>query len=146
MAYNFKSIADVEVVETPTETANVLIEENGLIKKSPKTAVGGGVDMVVDYTMDFASATGSVPIVTRNIVSGTYEQLKAKILAGEPNSVVVVLHRIESESYRIDGIINMTTNFLITDSEGGNNGLIIVEFYLNQQYYSFAISPDGILG
>lgn len=42
MAYNFKSIADVEVVAEPTEFANVLIEENGIIKKAPKTAVGGG--------------------------------------------------------------------------------------------------------
>jgi hypothetical protein len=49
MAYNFKSIADVEVVAEPTESANVLIEENGVIKKAPKTAVGGagGVDAVV---------------------------------------------------------------------------------------------------
>ena len=42
MAYNFKSIADVEVVAEPAESANVLIEENGVIKKAPKTAVGGG--------------------------------------------------------------------------------------------------------
>jgi hypothetical protein len=42
MSYNFKSIADVEVVAEPTESANVLIEENGVIKKAPKTAVGGG--------------------------------------------------------------------------------------------------------
>lgn len=41
MAYNFKSIADVEVVAEPTESANVLIEENGIVKKAPKTAVGG---------------------------------------------------------------------------------------------------------
>ena len=47
MAYNFKSIADVEVVAEPTESANVLIEENGIIKKAPKTAVGGGADAVI---------------------------------------------------------------------------------------------------
>lgn len=38
----FKKLSDVEVVEKPTESANVLIEENGVIKKAPKTAVGGG--------------------------------------------------------------------------------------------------------
>jgi hypothetical protein len=42
MSYNFKSIVDVEVVAEPAESANVLIEENGVIKKAPKTAVGGG--------------------------------------------------------------------------------------------------------
>ena len=43
MAYNFKSIVDVEVVAEPTETANVLIEENGIVKKAPKSVVGGGM-------------------------------------------------------------------------------------------------------
>lgn len=38
----FKRLSDVEVVAEPSETANVLIEENGIIKKAPKTAVGGG--------------------------------------------------------------------------------------------------------
>lgn len=36
MAYNFKSIADVEVVAEPNESANVLIEENGVIKRVPR--------------------------------------------------------------------------------------------------------------
>ena len=37
----FKKLSDVEVVAEPTKSANVLIEENGVIKKAPKTAVGG---------------------------------------------------------------------------------------------------------
>lgn len=40
----FKRLSDVEVIAEPTESANVLIEENGVIKKAPKTAVGGGGD------------------------------------------------------------------------------------------------------
>ena len=52
MAYNFKSIADVEVVAEPAESANVLIEENGVIKRAPKTAVGGKKeDNVIDTVM-----------------------------------------------------------------------------------------------
>jgi hypothetical protein len=35
MAYEFKKLSAVEVVETPADTANVLIEENGKIKKTP---------------------------------------------------------------------------------------------------------------
>jgi hypothetical protein len=49
MSYNFKSIADVEVVAEPAESANVLIEENGVIKKAPKTAVGGGETLVIAF-------------------------------------------------------------------------------------------------
>ena len=41
MSYNFKSIADTQVVAEPSESVHVLIEENGEIKRAPKTAVGG---------------------------------------------------------------------------------------------------------
>lgn len=41
MAYEFKKLSDVEVVAEPTESANVLIEEDGVIKKVPKSTVGG---------------------------------------------------------------------------------------------------------
>lgn len=41
MDYGFKKLSDVDVVETPNESAHVLIEENGVIKKAPKDEVGG---------------------------------------------------------------------------------------------------------
>lgn len=40
MAYNFKSIADVDVINNPSDSTNVLIEEDGFIKRVPKSAVG----------------------------------------------------------------------------------------------------------
>lgn len=39
----FKRLSDVEVVAEPTDSANVLIEENGVIKKTPKDEIGGGI-------------------------------------------------------------------------------------------------------
>jgi hypothetical protein len=48
---DFKKLSDVEVVAEPIESANVLIEEDGIIKKAPKTAVGGsGVTSWNDLT------------------------------------------------------------------------------------------------
>ena len=38
----FKRLSDVEIIAEPAESANVLIEENGIIKKAPKATVGGG--------------------------------------------------------------------------------------------------------
>ena len=43
MSYKFKSIADVDVVNTLTDKANVLIEENGAIKRVSKDEIGGGI-------------------------------------------------------------------------------------------------------
>lgn len=47
MSYNFKSIADVEITEKPSESASVLIEEDGEIKRAPKSAVGGTSNSLV---------------------------------------------------------------------------------------------------
>lgn len=37
----FKKLSAVEAVASVSDTANVLIEEDGVIKRAPKTAVGG---------------------------------------------------------------------------------------------------------
>lgn len=42
MAYEFTKLSAVEAVMVPSNNANVLIEEDGVIKKAPKSAVGGG--------------------------------------------------------------------------------------------------------
>lgn len=95
MAYNFKSIADVEVVAEPSESANVLIEENGEIKKAPKTAVGGavgggGYDAVIKFnTMGDDS----------ELISGSYDDILAKLEAGE--WVNVAMYRPEG-GYSVD--------------------------------------------
>lgn len=90
MAYNFKSIADVEVVETPAETANVLIEENGVVKKAPKTAVGGEMaDLVIrvdDLPIIFSTNAGR-PTVT--IESGSLESVANALAAGRAPVVKV---------------------------------------------------------
>ena len=49
MAYEFKRLSEVEVVETAMDTANVLIEEDGVIKRVPKSEVGGSGDVTVFY-------------------------------------------------------------------------------------------------
>lgn len=49
MSYEFKKLSDVDVVAEPAESANVLIEENGVIKKAPKTAVGGGNEPILIF-------------------------------------------------------------------------------------------------
>lgn len=68
----FKKLSDVEVVAEPTESANVLIEENGVIKKAPKTAVGGannGGFIVIDAPMmepTDADTGDLIPVMTCN--------------------------------------------------------------------------------
>lgn len=78
----FKRLSDVEVVAEPTESANVLIEENGVIKKAPKTAVGGAggeADLVIRIDAHIEDAT----INSISIVSGSVEAVYDTFESGE---------------------------------------------------------------
>lgn len=46
----FKKLSEVEVVAEPTKSANVLIEEDGEIKKIPKDKIGGVGTFVLQAT------------------------------------------------------------------------------------------------
>lgn len=76
MSYNFKSIADVEVVAEPSETANVLIEEDGVIKKAPKTAVGGAGKDEWDAVIEYYDCDDHYV----NLISGNYQDVYHKIM------------------------------------------------------------------
>lgn len=91
MAYEFKKLSNVDIVETPSETANVLIEEDGVIKKAPKTAVGGAggsdeYDMVIlaggRSTNDYIPL-GYVQLGNCTIETGTYNDIFTKITKEE---------------------------------------------------------------
>ena len=89
MAFEFKKLSDVEVVVEPSESTNVLIEENGVIKKAPKTAVGGangasGFDMIVHTVVDEYGEP-----MNANLTYGDANNVKQKINNGE--SVMVIL-------------------------------------------------------
>ena len=62
----FKKLSAVETVEVVSDAANVLIEENGVIKRAPKTEVGGGVKRELVYEWNF-SAEDEVYEIYENI-------------------------------------------------------------------------------
>jgi hypothetical protein len=81
MAYEFKKLSAVEAVETPADTANVLIEEDGVIKKTPSGMfTGGGGDA---YDLDvLVDDSGK-----REVLTGSYDELYAKLIACVPVKV-----------------------------------------------------------
>lgn len=93
MSYEFKRLSDVEVVEKPATAANVLIEENGVIKKAPKSAVGGGEwDLVIvdDYYDDVNSQT---------IESGSYQNVYNKIMVDKEEPKILIKYRHQYGDY-----------------------------------------------
>ena len=69
MAVEFKKLAGVDTVETATDAANVLIEEDGVIKRVPKTEVGasgGGEPEVV--IIDTSGGTEHIGYVKQKMI------------------------------------------------------------------------------
>ena len=119
MAYNFKSIADVEVVAEPADTANVLIEENGVIKKAPKTAVGGGTKVI---TYRWEADGDEYYYLTLDGVEVRASDVKAEWDAG---SVLRIEYGSNSCSMVVGIDVNITSDGnwidLLYISEGGIN-------------------------
>lgn len=90
----FKRLSDVEVVAEPAESANVLIEENGVIKKAPKTAVGGAgePDLVVTITVSEELNEGTINdygVANVTEVVGSVQTVLDKISNGQDPSVII---------------------------------------------------------
>ena len=137
MPYNFKSIADVKVVNEPSDSANVLIEENGEIKKAPKTAVGGGNtewDAVIECDISGGDS---------RFVSGSYNTIYRKILALEVPRVKILLHN----EYYGDwyGVLLADVMYNVHD----DNALVIIfrdnGTYTNS-YHRLFVHSDGEMG
>lgn len=123
MSYNFKSIADVEVVAEPTESANVLIEEDGVIKKAPKTAVGGGNtewDAVIEYYSDDDFYI--------KWISGDYQTLYNKLMVEHEIPKVKVISTI----YYYNLYTTICQAQVMYDANNGN----ILLCYTNEGYYA----------
>lgn len=94
----FKKLSDVTLVEEAVDTANVLIEENGEIKRVPKTEVGGtcfptAIIESSDYTSTIASYHGGAQEadstdVIYECLNMTFEEAYNTLLNGEVLDVI----------------------------------------------------------
>lgn len=86
MSYNFKSIADVEVVEKLSSNAHTLIEENGIIKKVANNQ--GEYDAIlywewIDGSPDYGSLI---------LEFGTYNAILSKLQNWEMPKILIKHH------------------------------------------------------
>lgn len=102
----FKRLSDVEVVTEPSKSSNVLIEENGVIKKAPKTAVGGTeADLVFKVG---CTGNGHPKYLPQNmtkptIISGSLENVIDKL---ENGGIPVVKVQYQAYEMYSGGFIN----------------------------------------
>lgn len=84
----FKKLSAVEKIEKPSDTANVLIEENGIVKKAPKTAVGGADEKTyyIWHTKDSLTAT-----------EGLYDAIKTKVFENQEDIHIRVIDNVRED-------------------------------------------------
>ena len=102
MATEFKKLSEVAMLEEASETAHVLIEENGEIYRVPKTAVGGGnvggIKTAIIRDSRYLNAIAGVstmmsqtPAVTYECINMSFEEAYETMAKGEPLNVVGML-------------------------------------------------------
>lgn len=93
---DFKKLSEVDLVEEVSSTANVLIEEDGQIKRASKTKVGAGSDSVIKTAIITSSAYDShisnvAPYVggptTYSCKNMTFEEAYEALTTGVPINV-----------------------------------------------------------
>ena len=113
----FKKLSAVDAVETVSETAHVLIEEDGVIKRAPKEEVGGkkeeyDIDIVAFY--DNGNNTWDYQV---NKMC-TYDELVAKLSSGlNPNMKIFVEGDFSSEDQGYSYVEDFVKYFYV-DSDG----------------------------
>lgn len=100
MARDFVKLSEVTVLEEVSDTASVLVEQNGEIYRAPKTQVGGagGIKTAIIRDSGYLNAITGVstmreptPKITYECVNMTFEEAYETMSNGEPLMVVGML-------------------------------------------------------
>lgn len=146
----FKRLSDVEVVAEPTESANVLIEEDGVIKKAPKTAVGGasGVepDMVIAINAFFFNSPTDLTAEQFSIESGSLESVKDALVAGNTPVVKVKYYFYENDGYSVGASehlcgVRKYSDYMSFYYENMNGQHVIFMDLNDSSYISYEFTP-----
>lgn len=100
MARDFVKLSEVTVLEKVSDTASVLVEQNGEIYRAPKTQVGGagGIKTAIIRDSGYLNAIAGVstmasaaPAVTYECLNMTFEEAYETMANGEPLMAVGML-------------------------------------------------------
>lgn len=146
----FKKLSDVEVVAEPAESANILIEEDGVIKKAPKTAVGGagGVepDLVIAINAFFSNSPTDLTAEQFSIESGSLESVKDTLVAGNIPVVKVKYYFYKNDGYSVGASEHLCGVEKYADSmsfyyENMNGQHVIFMDLSDSSYISYQFTP-----
>ena len=97
MAKDFVKLSEVTVLEEVSDTASILVEQNGEIYRAPKTQVGGAGGIKTAIIRDsgylnviagVSTMVGAAPAVTYECLNMTFEEAYETMANGEPLMVI----------------------------------------------------------
>lgn len=113
MSYNFKNLADIELLTEVPETANKIIEVDGTIKRVPNKEVSGGNSMIktawIKQTVDYGGApdmySSIVPSDSSSFecVNMTFEEALGYLQNNEPLACFITSYHYEGSTlYKVN--------------------------------------------
>lgn len=136
----FKKLSAVEAVNEVADTANVLIEENGIIKKAPKSAVGGvasSENYYIVVSSEKYSSDSNGDIFAEYVTDGMYEAIGDLIASFNPINIQIFIVDRKHNSFSGVGISSLQYEDNCYKGYAGNT--TAVEIYSNNTakvYYS----------
>ena len=130
MSYNFKNLADIELLTEVPETANKIIEVDGSIKRVPNKEVSGGDSMIktawIRQIDDYSSAPDAYSDIVPSssfpfeCVNMTYEEALGYLQNDEPLACFITsYHYGGSYLFKINTYGTVVLNY---------NGTIIIHY------------------
>ena len=122
MSYNFKNLADIELLTEVPETANKIIEVDGSIKRVPNKEVSGGDSMIktawIRQIEDHSSAPSAYSDIVPSFkfpfecVNMTYEEALQYLQNDEPLACFITSYHYEdSHLYKVDTYGTIVLNY-----------------------------------
>lgn len=103
MAYEFTKLNAVESIEELSASANILVEENGIIKKVSKNLIGGNVSNVTnDYDIIVITNPEELEqysFTPQTIFQSTYEEVLNKMANFKYPKVLLIISDPDYTSY-----------------------------------------------
>ena len=123
----FKKLSAVEAVEAISDTASILIEENGIIKRAPKDEIGGGIKVAS------AAEVGQTIVVKAVDADGMPTEWECANLSVESDMVIAIKDffwnsptSLTADRFSIEsGGLEAVKNALIS----GNTPIVKVKYY-----------------
>jgi len=144
MAKDFVKLSEVTVLEEVTDSASVLVEQNGEIYRAPKTQVGGagGIKTAIIRDSEYLNMIAGVQStqtagITFECINMTFEEAYETMANGEPLNVVGMLSA--EGGANVHGLVAFVGNAI-----AGIPCIIISFFAMSKMIVQLFWTADGL--